>query len=151
MALRTIPAPDLTKPRKLDPPFREAVPDATTPTRHSEPWNAWFTQMADRATELTDAAAELAARLATAVIMQSGTSTSSPAGAISVTLPVPYGVRTLGFQVDARPGHPDAFFNQGTVQSLPLDVITGTLSHDTGGGTIVAVPNAPFTWFATGV
>jgi hypothetical protein len=25
------------------------------------------------------------------------------------------------------------------------------LSKDAGGGSIVAVPNAPFTWFATGV
>ena len=144
MALRTITAPALSKPDLIEPPFRAAVPDATTPTRHSEPWNAWFTDAAQRLADLT-------AGLATAVIMQSGTSTSDPAGAISVTLPVPYGVRTLGFQCDARPGHPDAFFNQGTVQALPLDVITGTLSHDTGGGTVVAVPNAPFTWFATGV
>ena len=145
MALRTITAPALTKPDLIEPPFREAVPDATTPTRHSEPWNAWFTDMAQRLAEQT-------VLLQSAVIMQTGTGTSDPAtGAISVTLPVPYAVRTLDFQADARPAEPTAFFNQGTVQALPLDVITGTLSKDSGGGTIVAVPNAPFTWFAMGV
>jgi len=87
-----------------------------------------------------------------AVIMQTGTSTSDDAsGAISVTLPVPYAVRTLSFVCDASPAEPAAFFNSGTVQTLPLDVITGTLSKDNGSGTIVAVPNAPFTWFSTGV
>jgi hypothetical protein len=85
------------------------------------------------------------------VIMQTGTSTSDPAGLISVTLPAPYTIRTLDFQCDGSPAEPHAFFNQGTVTALPLDVITGTLSKDSGGGTIVAVPNAPFTWFATGV
>jgi|SoimicmetaTmtHPA_FD_contig_61_174941_length_1235_multi_2_in_0_out_0_2 hypothetical protein len=148
MALRTTSASDLTQPGTIDPPFKEAPLDDSG--FFNQPWNSWFTRTSDRVAEIWQFL-NSGTVSAGVVRMQTGTGTSDPAGALSVTLPVPYAARTLGFQADARPAEPAAYFNQGTVQALPLDVITGTLSKDSGGGTIVAVPNAPFTWFATGV
>ena len=129
----------LSPPAVLDPPFKDPVVDGAQIMTHL--WQGWCTGVSRTPMLLTGGG----------VIMQTGTSTSDPAGLISVTLPAPFTVRALSFQVDASPMEPDAIFNQGTVVSLPLDTITGTLSKDSGGGTIVAVPNAPFTWFATGV
>jgi hypothetical protein len=148
MALRTIAPVALSKPGFIEPPFKEAPLDDSG--FFTQPWNSWFTRTSDRVAEIWQFL-NSGTVSAGVVIMQSGTGTSDPAGAISVTLPVPYAARTLDFQCDASPAEPTAYFNQGTVQALPLDVITGTLSKDSGGGTIVAVPNAPFTWFATGV
>ena len=145
-----------TKSLSLEPPAN--TPPIAADGSFTQPWANFFASLGDVLRQTVPGAPGAPGAPGVpglsptdAVILQTGTSMSDPAGAISVTLPVPYALRTIDFQCDARPGHPDAFFNQGTVQSLPLDVITGTLSHDTGGGTIVAVPNAPFTWFATGV
>jgi hypothetical protein len=129
----------LSPPAVLDPPFKDPVVDSAGIM--SDLWQAWCTGVSRTPMLLTGGG----------VIMQTGTSTSDPAGLISVTLPAPYTIRTLDFQCDGSPAEPHAFFNQGTVAALPLDVITGVLSKDSGGGSIVAVPNAPFTWFATGV
>jgi hypothetical protein len=120
----------------------------------SEAWTNFFQDIADRINAgnvvlhgIVDSAGST-----TAVIMQTGTGTSDPAGLISVTLPTPYTTRTLDFQCDGSPDEANAYFNQGTVVALPLDVITGTLSVlDTGTGSVVSVPNTDFTWFATGV
>lgn len=132
-----------TAPIKIvDPPFYDApIVDDASGQQHSQAWTEFFQALADRLNAMTSGG----------VIMQTGTSTSDPAGLISVTLPVRYTTRTLDFQCDGSPAEPHAYFNQGTVVALPLDVITGVLSKDAGGGSIVAVPNAPFTWFATGV
>ena len=129
----------LSPPAVLDPPFKDPVVDSAQIM--TDLWQAWCTGVSRTPMLLTGGG----------VIMQTGTSTSDPAGLISVTLPAPFTMRTLDFQCDGSPAEPHAFFNQGTVVALPLDVITGTLSKDSGGGTIVPVPNAPFTWFATGV
>jgi len=135
----------------LDPPLDAAPIDAGSHL-FSTIWGQYLQAVADRLQQVADPLNSGGVVSPTSgVIMQTGTGTSDPAGLISVTLPVPYATRTLDFQCDASPVHPDAYFNQGTVQALPLDVITGTLSHDVGSGSIVAVPNAPFTWFATGV
>ena len=85
------------------------------------------------------------------VIMQTGTSTSDAAGDFSVTLPRAFTLRTLSFDVDGNPGGPGPLFvATGLANPLPLDVITGGIGTDTGGGTISPVVNADFTWFATG-
>jgi len=52
-------ATPLTQPVAIEPPFHEAVPDKTTPDKHSQPWNAWFTDTAQRVAELTTAVADL--------------------------------------------------------------------------------------------
>jgi hypothetical protein len=129
----------LSPPAVLDPPFKDPVVDGAQIM--TDLWQAWCTGVSRTPMLLTGGG----------VIMQTGTSTSDPAGLISVTLPAPFTMRTLDFQCDGSPAEPHAFFNQGTVVALPLDVITGLLEKDSGGGTIVPVPNAPFTWFATGV
>ena len=129
----------LSPPAVLDPPFKDPVVDGAQIM--TDLWQAWCTGVSRTPMLLTGGG----------VIMQTGTSTSDPAGLISVTLPAPYTMRTLDFQCDGSPAEPHAFFNQGTVTTLPLDVITGVLSKDAGGGSIVAVANTPFTWFATGV
>ena len=130
----------LSPPAVLDPPFKDPVVDSAQIM--TDLWQAWCTGVSRTPMLLTGGG----------VIMQTGTSTSDPAGLISVTLPAPFTARTLSFQVDARPTEPDAIFDQGTAAaSLPLDVITGLLEKDIGGGTLVPVPNTDFTWFATGV
>ena len=129
----------LSPPAVLDPPFKDPVVDSAQIM--TDLWQAWCTGVSRTPMLLTGGG----------VIMQTGTSTSDPAGLISVTLPAPYTIRTLDFQCDGSPAEPHAFFNQGTVTTLPLDVITGVLSKDTGGGTIIPVANTDFTWFATGV
>ena len=133
---------------RIEPPFKEPLLDDGGAV--SQPWNSWFTGTSDR---LADIWGFLNSGKVSAgvVIMQAGTGTSDPAGLLSVTLPLPYSTRTLTFECDGHPAEPAAFFNLGSVAPLPLDVITGTLSKDVGGGTIIPVPNAPFTWFATGV
>jgi hypothetical protein len=128
------------QPTNITPPIAQQ-PVADDGTQHTLPWAEFFQALADRLNAMTSGG----------VVMQTGTSTSDPAGLISVTLPVPYTTRTLDFQCDGSPVEPHAYFNQGTVTALPLDVITGVLSKDAGGGSIVAVPNTDFTWFATGV
>ena len=130
----------LSPPAVLDPPFKDPVVDGAQIM--TDLWQAWCTGVSRTPMLLTGGG----------VIMQTGTSTSDPAGLISVTLPAPFTMRTLDFQCDGSPDQANAYFNQGTVVALPLDVITGTLSVlDTGTGSVVAVPNTDFTWFATGV
>ena len=131
----------ITPPARLDPPYKEPMLDAGGLV--TQLWRDWFTGVT-RALFGFTASGSL-------VIMQTGTSRSDGAGAIGVALPVPFNVRTLSFQVNAAPAQPDAFYEQGGVSALPLDFISGLLAHDTGGGTIVPVPNTDFTWFATGV
>lgn len=105
-------------------------------------WQAWFTAVSATPTLLTGGG----------VIMQTGTSTSDGGGGISVTLPMPFGVRTLSFDVDGNPGGPGPLFvATGLATPLPLDVITGVLGQDSGGGVILPVPNADFTWYSTGI
>jgi hypothetical protein len=133
----------ITPPARLDPPYREPMLDAAGLV--TQLWRDWFTG-------ISLALFGFAPGGGGGVIMQTGTSTSDPSGLISVTLPTPYSARTLDFQCDGSPDEANAYFNQGTVVALPLDVITGTLSVlDTGTGTIVPVANTDFTWFATGV
>ena len=132
----------ITPPARLDPPYKEPMLDAGGLV--TQLWRDWFTGV-------TRALFGFATAGGGVVIMQTGTSTSDPAGAIGVALPVPFNVRTLSFQVNAAPTEPNAVYVQGGVSALPLDFISGLLAHDTGGGTIVAVPNTDFTWFATGV
>ena len=135
----------------LDPPLDEPPVDRASGL-FSTVWGQYFQDVADRLQLVADPLNSGGVVGPTSgVILQTGTSTSDPAGLISVTLPAPYTIRTLDFQCDGSPAEPHAYFNQGTVTALPLDVITGVLSKDAGGGSIVAVANAPFTWFATGV
>ena len=96
--------------------------------------------------------ARLGQIMGTGVIMQTGTSTSDASGDFSVTLPRAFTLRTLSFDVDGNPGGPGPLFvATGLATPLPLDVITGGIGTDTGGGTITPVVNADFTWFATGI
>jgi len=132
----------ITPPARLDPPYKEPMLDGAGLV--TQLWRDWFTG-------ISLALFGFAAGGGGGVVMQTGTSTSDPAGAIGVALPVPFNVRTLSFQVNAAPTQPDAFYEQGGVSALPLDFISGLLAHDTGGGTIVPVANTDFTWFATGV
>ena len=69
-------------------------------------WRDWFTG-------ISLALFGFAAGGGGGVIMQTGTSTSDPAGAIAVTLPVPFNVRTLSFQVNAAPTEPNAYLRAG--------------------------------------
>ena len=143
-----------TKTLAPEPPANSPVLDGNN--AFTQPWANYFGSLADIVRQTTPGAPGAPGAPgqppADAVILQTGTGSSDNFGAISVALPTPYATRTLGFQCDARPTEPLAFFNQGTVQSLPLDVITGVLSkEDISGGSVVAVPNAPFTWFAMGV
>jgi hypothetical protein len=131
----------ITPPARLDPPYKEPMLDAGGLV--TQLWHDWFTGVT-RALFGFTASGSL-------VIMQTGTSTSDPAGAIGVALPVPFNVRTLSFQVNAAPAQPDAFYEQGGTTALPLDFISGLLGKDDGSGGILAVPNTDFTWFATGV
>ena len=132
----------ITPPARLDPPYKEPMLDATGLV--SEVWRSWFTG-------ITLALFGFAAGGGGGVIMQSGTSTSDPAGAIGVTLPVPFNLHTIQFQVDARPTEPTAYYVQGAVGALPLDFISGLLGKDDGSGGILPVANTDFTWFAMGV
>jgi hypothetical protein len=131
----------ITPPARLDPPYKEPMLDAGGLV--TQLWHDWFTGVT-RALFGFTASGSL-------VIMQTGTSTSDPAGAIGVALPVPFNVRTLSFQVNAAPTEPTAVYVQGGVTALPLDFITGLLGKDDGSGGILPVVNTDFTWFATGV
>ena len=117
-------------------------PPITADGQHSQAWTAFFQELA----------AGLGLMMNGGVIMQTGTSTSDGAGGISVALPMPFGVRTLSFAVDGSPGVPQAVYVPiDPVLPLPLDVITGVLGEDSGGGVILPVPNADFTWYSTGI
>jgi len=136
----------------LDPPLDAAPIDAGSHL-FSTIWGQYLQAVADRLQQVADPLNSGGVVSPTSgVIMQTGTGSSDSVAAISITLPVPYTTRTLSVQCDGSPAEPLAYFNQGTVTALPLDVITGTLSKvDATSGSILAVPNAPFTWFATGV
>lgn len=131
----------ITPPARLDPPFKEPMLDAAGLV--SKVWRDWFTGITLALFGFATGGAR--------VIMQSGTSTSDPAGAIGVTLPTPFSLHTIQFQVDARPTEPTAVYLQGAVEPLPLDFISGLLGKDDGSGGILPVPNTDFTWFAMGV
>ena len=94
----------ITPPARLDPPYKEPMLDAAGLV--TQLWRDWFTG-------ISLALFGFAAGGGGGVIMQTGTSTSDPAGAIGVALPVPFNVRTLSFQVNAAPDQPDAFYVQG--------------------------------------
>ena len=135
----------ITPPARLDPPYKEPMLDAAGLV--TQLWRDWFTG-------ISLALFGFAAGGGGGVIMQSGTSTSDPAGAIAVPLPVPFNVRTLSFQVNAAPTEPNAVYEQaGGVTALPLTISSpGWLAaRTTALGGILAVPNTDFTWFATGV
>ena len=130
----------LSPPAVLDPPFKDPVTDSNGIM--SDLWQAWCTGVSRTPSLLTGGG----------VIMQTGTGTSDIAAGVTVTLPTPYTTRTLDFQCDGGTLEPHAYFNSGTIVSLPLDVVTGTLNKiDPSSGSVVAVANTPFTWFATGV
>jgi hypothetical protein len=127
-------------PKPPQPPVND--PPITSDNQHSQAWTAFFQDLSGRLGQI----------MGTGVIMQTGTSTSDGGGGISVTLPMPFGVRTLSFAVDGSPGVPQAVYVPiDPVLPLPLDVITGVLGQDSGGGVILPVPNADFTWYATGI
>ena len=129
-----------TAPKPPQPPVND--PPITADGQHSQAWTAFF----------QDLSGLLGQIMGTGVIMQTGTSTSDGGGGISVTLPMPFGVRTLSFDVDGNPGGPGPLFvATGLATPLPLDVITGVLGADSGGGVILPVPNAGFTWYSTGI
>ena len=117
-------------------------PPITSDNQHSQAWTAFF----------QDLSGLLGQIMGTGVIMQTGTSTSDAAGDFSVTLPRQFTLRTLSFDVDGNPGGPGPLFvATGLATPLPLDIITGGIGTDTGGGTITPVVNTDFTWFATGI
>jgi hypothetical protein len=86
------------------------------------------------------------------VTMQSGGSTSDSAGLINVMLPVAYTTRTLSFQVNGGTAEPHAYYDPGAppTPAITTTQVTGTLMKDVG-GTPVAVGDAKFVWYATGV
>ena len=129
----------LTPPAVLTPPFPQPMLDANgivVPI-----WQAWFTAVSATPTLLTGGG----------VIMQTGTSTSDGGGGISVTLPMPFTVRTLSFDVGGIPRA--VYVPVDPFAPLPLDVIAGILGEDdgTGTGTVIPAPNTDFTWYATGI
>ena len=129
-----------TAPKPPQPPVND--PPITSDNQHSQAWTAFF----------QDLSGLLGQIMGTGVIMQTGTSTSDGAGGISVTLPRKFTLRTLSFDVDGNPGGPGPLFvATGLATPLPLDVITGVLGEDSGGGVILPVPNADFTWYSTGI
>ena len=60
MALRTFTRPGvflagattISQPATIEPPFRDPVQDKMTPDKHSEPWNAFFTELAKRLSDI---------------------------------------------------------------------------------------------------
>ena len=129
-----------TAPKPPQPPVNDLP--ITADGQHSQAWTAFFQDLSGRLGQI----------MGTGVIMQTGTSTSDAAGDFSVTLPRAFTLRTLSFDVDGNPGGPGPLFvPTGLATPLPLDVITGGIGTDTGGGTITPVVNADFTWFATGI
>ena len=94
-----------------------------------------------------------------AVTMQTGTGTSSSstAGAISVTFGSAYATHTQDFNINGGTISPDAYFSRyqpvltTPVGSVTLSGATGYMVKvDTSTGSVVAVAGAAFTWFAIG-
>ena len=94
-----------------------------------------------------------------AVTMQTGTGTSasSPAGAISVTFGSAYATHTQDFNINGGTISPDAYFSRyqpvlvSPVGSVTLSGATGYMVKvDTSTGSVVAVASTAFTWFAIG-
>ena len=124
--------------------------------------NAIFAEEAARAaadTNLQNQINALPPPITNAVTMQTGTGTSSSstAGAISVTFGTPYATHTQDFNIDGGATNPDAYFSRyqpvvtTPVGSVTLGGATGYMVKvDTSTGSIVAIAGAPFTWFAIG-
>jgi hypothetical protein len=94
-----------------------------------------------------------------AVTMQTGTGTSSSstAGAISVTFGTAYVTHTQDFNLNGGALNPDAFFSRyqpvliTPVGSVTLSGATGYMCKiDPSSGDTIAVAGAAFTWFAIG-
>jgi hypothetical protein len=94
-----------------------------------------------------------------AVTMQTGTGTSasSPAGAITVTFGSAYATHTQDFNINGGTISPDAYFSRyqpvlvSPVGSVTLSGATGYMVKvDTSTGSVVAVASTAFTWFAIG-
>ena len=127
-----------TAPKPPQPPVND--PPITADNQHSQAWTAFF----------QDLSGLLGQIMGTGVIMQTGTSTSDGGGGISVALPMPFGVRTLSFDVGGIPRA--VYVPVDPFAPLPLDVITGVIGDDDGTGTgTVWRPNTDFTWYATGI